>query len=50
MLYQRILITGANGLLGQELVSYLEQFPEYPKARRAIVPAKAWPSRRFCES
>lgn len=29
MLYHRILITGANGLLGQELVSALSQYPEY---------------------
>ena len=29
MLYNRILITGANGLLGQALVAQLSQFPEY---------------------
>ena len=29
MIYQRILITGANGLLGQQLVQLLSQYPEY---------------------
>lgn len=29
MLYHRVLITGANGLLGQELVSQMSRFPEY---------------------
>ena len=29
MLYRRILITGANGLLGQALVRWLSRFPEY---------------------
>lgn len=29
MLYNRILITGANGLLGQALVSRMSRFPEY---------------------
>ena len=29
MLYHRILITGANGLLGQELVSQMSRYPEY---------------------
>ncbi|MDZ4701187.1 MAG: dTDP-4-dehydrorhamnose reductase [Rhodothermales bacterium] len=29
MLYQRILITGANGLLGQELVTALSPYPEF---------------------
>ncbi len=29
MLYQRVLITGANGLVGQELVGLLSGFPEY---------------------
>lgn len=29
MLYHRVLITGANGLLGQELVSRMSRFPEY---------------------
>ena len=29
MLYHRVLITGANGLLGQELVSLMSRFPEY---------------------
>ncbi len=29
MLFNRILITGANGLLGQSLVSLLSRFPEY---------------------
>lgn len=29
MLYQRVLITGANGLLGQELVTLMSRFPEY---------------------
>lgn len=29
MLYRRVLITGANGLLGQELVTRMSQFPEY---------------------
>jgi dTDP-4-dehydrorhamnose reductase len=29
MLYKRILITGANGLLGQELVDLMSRYPEY---------------------
>ncbi|HET6567529.1 MAG TPA: dTDP-4-dehydrorhamnose reductase [Rhodothermales bacterium] len=29
MLYHRVLITGANGLLGQELVALMSRFPEY---------------------
>ncbi|ARA92084.1 MAG: dTDP-4-dehydrorhamnose reductase [Bacteroidetes bacterium] len=29
MLYTRVLITGANGLVGQELVALLSRFPEY---------------------
>lgn len=29
MLYRRVLITGANGLLGQELVARMSRFPEY---------------------
>ena len=29
MLYKRVLITGANGLLGQELVGRMSRFPEY---------------------
>ncbi len=29
MLYERVLITGANGLLGQELVGLMSRFPEY---------------------
>lgn len=29
MLFERILITGANGLLGQELVALMSRFPEY---------------------
>ncbi|RMF53723.1 MAG: dTDP-4-dehydrorhamnose reductase, partial [Bacteroidetes bacterium] len=29
MLYKRILITGANGLLGQELVAQMSRHPEY---------------------
>lgn len=29
MLYHRVLITGANGLLGQELVSQMSGYPEY---------------------
>lgn len=29
LLYQRVLITGANGLLGQELVSLMSEKPEY---------------------
>jgi dTDP-4-dehydrorhamnose reductase len=29
MLYNRVLITGANGLLGQELVSLMSRLPEY---------------------
>ncbi len=29
MLYQRVLITGANGLLGQALVTWMSRFPEY---------------------
>lgn len=29
MLYKRVLITGANGLLGQELVGLLSRYPEY---------------------
>lgn len=29
ILYSRVLITGANGLLGQELVSLMSQFPQY---------------------
>ena len=29
MLFNRILITGANGLLGQELVARMSRFPEY---------------------
>lgn len=29
MLYNRVLITGANGLLGQSLVAQLSRFPEY---------------------
>lgn len=29
MLYHRVLITGANGLLGQELVRLMSRFPEY---------------------
>ena len=29
MLYERVLITGANGLLGQELVALMSRFPEY---------------------
>ncbi len=29
MLYKRVLITGANGLLGQELVDLMSRYPEY---------------------
>ena len=29
MLYKRVLITGANGLLGQELVGLMSRYPEY---------------------
>lgn len=29
MLFQRVLITGANGLLGQELVARLSRYPDY---------------------
>jgi len=29
MLYERVLVTGANGLLGRELVSLLSRFSEY---------------------
>ena len=29
MLFERVLITGANGLLGQELVTLMSRFPEY---------------------
>lgn len=29
MLYTRVLITGANGLLGQELVALMSRYPEY---------------------
>ncbi|MFQ5568585.1 MAG: dTDP-4-dehydrorhamnose reductase [Rhodothermales bacterium] len=29
MLYQRVLITGANGMLGQELVTLMSRFPHY---------------------
>lgn len=29
MLYKRVLITGANGLLGQELVNLMSRYPEY---------------------
>ena len=29
MLFKRVLITGANGLLGQELVALMSRFPEY---------------------
>lgn len=29
MLFKRVLITGANGLLGQELVQLMSRFPEY---------------------
>ena len=29
MLYQRVLITGANGMLGQELVTLLSSLPRY---------------------
>ncbi|MDX1548384.1 MAG: dTDP-4-dehydrorhamnose reductase [Rhodothermales bacterium] len=29
MLYQRVLVTGANGLLGQELVALMSRLPEY---------------------
>ena len=42
MLYKRILITGANGLLGQELVQLLSRFHEYDvlaTARNAPPPA-----------
>ena len=29
MLYERVLVTGANGLLGRELVGLLSRFSEY---------------------
>jgi dTDP-4-dehydrorhamnose reductase len=39
MLFQRVLITGANGLLGQELVAQMSQYPEYDVLATARDPA-----------
>ncbi|MEX0599048.1 MAG: dTDP-4-dehydrorhamnose reductase, partial [Rhodothermales bacterium] len=39
MLYKRVLITGANGLLGQELVRLMSTYPEYDVLATARDPA-----------
>ncbi|GIV60870.1 dTDP-4-dehydrorhamnose reductase [Rhodocaloribacter litoris] len=39
MLFKRVLITGANGLLGQELVAQMSRFPDYDLLATARDPA-----------